>query len=121
MVHADDPKPLNIDRRLKPRYPVQMEVRFRALNQGRDVSGVGTTIDMSSEGLLISAQCPVRSGMRVEIILEWPLALEGSVPLQLVILGKVVRQNQSGFAIEFRRYQFRTKRRRASSAGADRD
>jgi hypothetical protein len=43
------------------------------------------------------------------------------VPLQLVILGKVVRQNQSGFAIEFRRYQFRTKRRRASSAGGGRD
>jgi len=104
-------QPFDIERRLKPRYPVQLPARYRAMNGTRDIAGAGITVNMSSKGLLISAQCPVKSGMRVEIILEWPLALEGVVPLQLVILGKVIRLDESGFAVEYRRYQFRTTRR----------
>jgi hypothetical protein len=44
----------------------------------------------------------------LEVNVEWPLLLDGAIPLQLVAHGKVVRCGGSMFAISFAQYQFRT-------------
>ena len=107
------------DRRSKPRFPVNLKVRFRTINLSKELSGEGNTINMSSQGLLVAGDCKwCKRGSRLELILEWPLVLEGSVPLQLVIFGRVSRRDETTFAIEFRRYQFRTKRRHSSQAAS---
>jgi hypothetical protein len=97
-----------IERRSKARYPVKLTVRYRTVGRHQTVNGVGHTLNMSSGGLLVSAQQEVSAGLRLEVNVEWPLLLDGAVPLQLVAHGKVVRCGGSMFAISFAQYQFRT-------------
>ena len=97
-----------IERRSKARYPVKLTVRYRTVGRNQHVNGVGQTLNMSSGGLLVSAQQEVSAGLRLEVNVEWPLLLDGTVPLQLVAHGKVVRCGDSMFAISFAQYQFRT-------------
>ncbi|HTS51023.1 MAG TPA: hypothetical protein VMH05_23920 [Bryobacteraceae bacterium] len=47
----------------------------------------------------------------MQLMIEWPWALDGRVPLQLVTTGVVVRTSQSTFALALRSYQFRTMKR----------
>ena len=97
-----------IERRSKARYPVQLTVRYRTVGRVQHVNGVGQTLNMSSGGLLVSAQHDISTGLRLEVNVEWPLLLNGTVPIQLVAHGKVVRSGSSMFAISFAQYQFRT-------------
>jgi hypothetical protein len=97
-----------IERRSKARYPVKLTVRYRTVGRHRSVNGVGETLNMSSSGLLVSAQHEVSAGLRLEVNVEWPLLLDGAIPLQLVAHGKVVRCGGSMFALSFAQYQFRT-------------
>src|SRR5579871_3203886 len=97
-----------IERRSKVRYPVKLIVRYRTVGRKQHVNGVGHTLNMSSGGLLVSGEQEVIAGSRLEINVEWPLLLDGAVPLQLVAHGKVVRCGGSLFALSFAQYQFRT-------------
>jgi PilZ domain len=97
-----------IERRTKARYPVKLTVRYRTIGRSNSVNGVGQTLNMSSGGLLVSAEHEMPAGLRLEVNVEWPLLLDGTVPLQLVAHGKVVRGGGSEFAISFAQYQFRT-------------
>jgi hypothetical protein len=97
-----------IERRSKVRYPVKLTVRYRTLGRNQHVNGVGETLNMSSGGLLVSAEHEVCAGLRLEVNVEWPLMLNGTVPLQLVAHGKVVRCGGAMFALSFGQYQFRT-------------
>jgi hypothetical protein len=96
-----------IERRTKARYPVKLTVRYRTIGRSNSVNGVGQTLNMSSGGLLVSAEHEIPAGSKLEINVEWPLLLDGTVPLQLVAHGKVVRGGAE-FAISFAQYQFRT-------------
>ena len=105
----------NIERRSKARYPVKLTVRYRTVGRHQSVNGVGHTLNMSSGGLLVSAQHEVSAGSRLEVNVEWPLLLDGAIPLQLVAHGKVGRCGGSMFAISFAQYQFRTMARMLKS------
>ena len=108
-----------IERRSKARYPVKLSVRYRTVGRNHSVNGVGHTLNMSSGGLLVSAEQEVRPGLRLEVNVEWPLLLDGAVPLQLVAHGKVVRCGGSMFAVSFAQYQFRTMGRVLKAAGIE--
>jgi len=107
-----------LERRSKARYPVKLTVRYRTVGRAQHVNGIGHTLNMSSGGLLVYAERDVTPGLRLEVNVEWPLLLDGAVPLQLVAHGKVVRCGGSMFAISFAQYQFRTMGR-VIKAGAD--
>jgi len=106
-----------IERRSRARYPVNLTVRYRAVGRNQKVDGIGHTLNMSSGGLLVSAEHEVSAGLRLEVNVEWPLLLNGKVPLQLVASGRVVRCGGSMFAISFVQYQFRTKGRILKASG----
>ena len=99
-----------MERRLKVRYPVRLQARYRSLNSEERISGVGLTVNMSSSGLLVTCQHHVPSGSQMEVLLDWPSLLNSTVPLQLVTSGRVIRSEPSSFVIEFATYQFRTMR-----------
>jgi hypothetical protein len=101
-----------LERRLKIRYPVNLNVRYRTLGRQNRITGLGRTVNMSSGGLLIDADQRTQVGLRLEINVEWPSMLDGLIPLQLVAVGRVVRCLESGFALSFTQYQFRTLSRR---------
>jgi hypothetical protein len=71
---------------------------------------------MSSEGILVASLHKIEAGTALELSIEWPYLLEGRIPLQLVVAGKVVRCEKSNFAMQLAAHEFRTARK-SSFAG----
>jgi len=97
---------------MRARYPVRLTARYRRLDQTEELTGVGTTVNMSSTSLQVTCQHDIPFGAHVEVLVNWPSLLESTIPLQLVTSGRVIRSESSSFVIEFGRYQFRTMRTR---------
>jgi hypothetical protein len=95
------------ERRSKLRYPLVLNVRYRALGRGLH-SGVGQAVNLSSGGALVASQHDLGVGEELELSIEWPSHLDGCIPIQLVAMANVVRCGPSSFAVRFRRHQFRT-------------
>ena len=108
-----------LERRSKIRYPVSLNVKYRTVGRSNRISGVGRTMNMSSGGLLIAADQRTELGAKIELNVEWPSLLDGTIPLQLVAVGRVVRCLESGFALSFTQYQFRTMGRKLQSMPSD--
>jgi PilZ domain len=101
------------ERRSKVRYPLELTVRYQSLDRQR-LSGEGRTVNVSSSGLLMVAPNHVDEGARMKVTIEWPSLLNGTTPLQLVTVGKVVRRRDSFLAVALEHYQFRTMSRKRS-------
>lgn len=110
------------DRRSKERYPIKLGVRYRALGRP-GVAGMGETANLSSLGSFIATpeKQELIVGSRMEAVMEWPILLEGTTSLELVILGKVARVDEEGFAFSFGRHKFRTAKRRPARLSIDQD
>jgi hypothetical protein len=108
-----------LERRSKIRYPVSLNVKYRTVGRSNRISGVGRTLNMSSGGLLIAADQRTQVGAKIELNVEWPSLLDGTIPLQLVAVGRVVRCLESGFALSFTQYQFRTMSRKLQTIPGD--
>lgn len=104
------------ERRIKSRYPLRLTVRYQTLGTASRMADVGETVNLSSSGVLIASSGVVGEGERVRAVFEWPTLLNGTIPLQLVTIGIVVRRQGSRLAIAFEGYQFRTTARRANLA-----
>ena len=96
------------ERRAKSRYPVELNVRYQTISGPDAVVGVGRTINMSSSGMLMSCAKKLLEGTRLKMFVEWPSLLNGATPLQLIMVGTVVRCTKSGMSVTFESYQFRT-------------
>jgi hypothetical protein len=108
------------ERRTKRRFQIDQEVRYKMLYGQRIAeTGVGRTTNISSGGVWFSTECMLTSGMPVELSMSWPVLLNDSCPMKLMIYGCVVRSNEKGAAVAIERYEFRTQGSRTfQSAGA---
>ena len=108
------------ERRTKRRFQIDQEVRYKMLYGQRIAeTGVGRTMNISSGGVWFSTENMLTSGMPVELSMSWPVLLNDSCPLKLMIYGCVVRSNEKGAAVAIERYEFRTQGSRTfQSAGA---
>jgi len=97
------------DRRQSDRFPIEREVRYRILSR-RSVaeSGAGSTVNMSSSGVLFATERNMSPGWRVELSINWPVNLNDKCALRLVARGRVVRSAQGTAAIEILDHEFRT-------------
>ena len=97
------------ERRAKQRFRIDQEVRYKML-YGRRIAetGVGRTSNMSSSGVWLTTETMLSSGMPIELSMHWPLLLNETCPMKLMIYGCVVRSNERGAAIAIERYEFRT-------------
>jgi hypothetical protein len=77
--------------------------------------GAGQTVNLSSSGALVANQQPISLGARIELFVDWPIMLNGTIPLQFVAVGKVLRSDAGVFALSFKRYDFRTARKQPES------
>ncbi len=75
--------------------------------QGGDV-GLGTTLNMSSSGVLFTTDRALLPGKRVEMAISWPAQLDNRMSLKLVARGRVVRCEAGTAAVEIQQYEFRT-------------
>ncbi len=106
-------KPEN-ERRAADRFPIEREVRYKVISKKNgDESGVGSTINISSNGVLFTTEKLLIPGRRLEVSINWPAQLNNKCALKLVARGRVVRFEQGKAAMEIQQYEFRT-----SSAGA---
>jgi hypothetical protein len=102
------------ERRTKRRFHIEQEVRYKMLYGQRIAeTGVGKTVNISSGGVWFSTENMLTTGMPVELSLSWPVLLNDSCPMKLMIYGCVVRSNQGGAAVAIERYEFRTQGRGA--------
>ncbi len=104
------------ERRLKSRFSVELDLRYRHRGRFPSVRGIGRTLNMSSSGILIQSDQRPPIGTRLEVILYWPWLLDGVTHLQLVAIGKVIRHGESSFALAFSKHEFRTMKPRSISA-----
>ena len=97
------------ERRTKRRFEIDQEVRYKMLYGQRIAeTGVGRTMNISSGGVWFSTENMLTSGMPVELSMSWPVLLNDSCPMKLMIYGCVVRSNEKGAAVAIERYEFRT-------------
>jgi hypothetical protein len=95
-----------MERRNKSRYPIAQTVQWR----GKE-SFAGVTRDISSGGAFIVSGTRPTMNQRIELRIEWPALLNGSIPLMLVTWARVERVERNGFAVSFDTVQFRTTKR----------
>ncbi|MDE3165738.1 MAG: hypothetical protein KGN36_08030 [Acidobacteriota bacterium] len=97
------------ERRTKRRFTIDQEVKYKMLYGQRIAeTGVGRTLNISSGGVWFSTESMLTSGMPVELSMSWPVLLNDSCPMKLMIYGCVVRSNERGAAVAIERYEFRT-------------
>src|SRR3954453_2769261 len=99
----------NRERRTKKRFVIEQEVRYKMLYGQRIAeTGVGRTVNISSGGLLFTTENVLTAGMPVELSMSWPVLLNDSCPMKLMIYGCVIRSSTKGAAVAIERYEFRT-------------
>jgi hypothetical protein len=100
------------ERRNKRRFHIEGDVRYKMLyGQRLAETGAGKTMNISSGGIWFTTEAMLTSGMPIEISMAWPVLLNDSCPMKLMIYGCVVRSNDKGAAVAIERYEFRTQGR----------
>lgn len=83
------------------RYPVKLGVKF-LIRSGKvhSMSGTGTTVNISSTGLLFRASKRLDGGEKVVVAVDWPTA-DANKPMILLFQGYVVwmKGSQVGLAV----------------------
>lgn len=103
------------DRRDDRRYPIELELRYKVLARSRThLRGSGRTLNMSSGGILFGGDQHLPAGAFVELSIHWPVLLQNTCQLTLLVVGRVVRSVDGAVAVKTSRYEFITR----PSAGA---
>ena len=90
----------NQGRRSDARYPVSVDCEYRVVLRDQTVmSGVAQTINMSSSGVLLQTPHPLPFRQKIELSVFWPVRLGDVTPLQLHIVGRVVRREGNSTAV----------------------
>ncbi|HEY1340308.1 MAG TPA: hypothetical protein VGF59_22505 [Bryobacteraceae bacterium] len=118
MIEIDEQKTLTHtgerERRLKRRFQIEQDVRYKMLYGQRIAeTGSGKTLNISSGGVWFTTENMLTTGMPIELSMNWPVLLNDSCPMKLMIYGCVVRSNEKGAAVAIERYEFRTQGSRA--------
>lgn len=106
-----------VERRKADRFPIEREIRYRVLNKKYNTeSGIGKTINISSNGILFATDQLLLPGRKLEISVSWPAQLDNKCALKLVARGRIVRCEQGLAALEIQQYEFRTQGSQGMSA-----
>jgi hypothetical protein len=71
-------------------------------------TGSGKTINISSGGVWFTTENVLTPGMPIELSVSWPVLLNDSCPMKIMIYGCVIRSGEKGTAVAIERYEFRT-------------
>ena len=102
------------DRRGKSRFKIRRELRYKLLHEGKVIdAGTGFTVDIGSGGVAFRSGRMFSAGECVELSISWPVLLEETCPMQLSVLGTVLRNDGQRSVCSVDRYEFRTQARLA--------
>jgi len=107
--------PVESDRRVHIRFPSQHVVRYKFL-YGEHLAevGEGHTLNMSSKGVAFTTETMLAPGLPLELSVDWPALLNGSVSLKLMLYGIVLRSDQQAAVMSITRSEYRTQRARTT-------
>lgn len=71
--------------------------------------GSGKTLNMSSRGILFTTESSLPDGAFLEVAISWPIQLDKTTQLKLVVLGALVRSDEGQAVISIHRYEFKTR------------
>ena len=107
------------DRRQSDRFPINRDVRYRVLSKRTgEESGEGSTLNISSAGILFTTPKVLLPGRRLEVSVSWPAQLNQKCALRLVARGRIVRYQDGLAAMEIQQYEFRTQATVSEPVGA---
>ena len=98
------------ERRNKIRYPLALSLRYQAIlpNLHYGPFERGRTVNFASHSFLVSTDKLVpMMGASIRVRVDWPVALDGKLPLQFIVTGRVARIAGNNFAVVFNRHEFR--------------
>jgi hypothetical protein len=107
------------NRRTKFRFTIPRELRYKMLEDGI-ASGTGQTIDMGSGGVAFIAEQPLKPGAFMEISISWPVLLDETLPMRLIVFGRVLRCVGPKTVCSVDKYEFRTQARNVQAVAAPR-
>jgi hypothetical protein len=67
------------------RYPISLQLSYKATSDYRKVHGFGETRMMSSRDIIFGTSDGLQPGMEAEIAVAWPFLLDGRIRLQLML------------------------------------
>ena len=97
------------ERRATRRYPMTSALKYKALLNKREVTGLGLTVNISSGGLLVHIPASLPDGIPIELSIAWPARLNDNVALALHVVGRTVRTQGDYAGIVIRQHEFRTR------------
>ena len=100
------------ERRVKFRFPIRRELRYKVVKDGLTAeAGEGEAIDIGSNGVAFSIQreLPVRAF--IELSISWPVLLDQTCAMRIVVFGRVVRSGGGLCACTIDKWEFRTQAR----------
>jgi hypothetical protein len=98
------------ERRISRRYPIEHQVRYGVPAPRVELSGEGTTVNMSSRGVLFTTDRPLPAGSPLTLEVRWPVMLDNAQALKLVTKGKVVWCDGRRAALAFNNWEFHIRR-----------
>jgi len=106
----NDPEPVLLqpglpDTRFKARFPIDLAFRYNAGDRP-GFSGTGRVLNIGSTDVAVACRHQLKPGMPVELVIEWPARLDGRIPIHLVMIGRVMRSDPSGFAVGSCQHRF---------------
>ena len=99
------------------RYPIRLQLRYKAKTKYGPLYGFGQTRMMSSKDIIFEVGNELKPGMKAEIAVAWPLLLDGHIRLQLVLEATITSSQDGVTEARILAYDFRT--RRVGGSGAD--
>jgi hypothetical protein len=96
------------ERRNGARFDIGREVQYWVLDAEGE-KGLGATLDMSSRGLCFTTEISLRPGSRLQVAVDWPVALNDGVRLRLVARGRVIWSDSGRTGMVIEKYEFRTR------------
>jgi hypothetical protein len=108
-IVSETPRNDNVERRRSSRFPIEREIRYKTFIQRAEMlQGTGKTLNISSSGVLFTADHDLPVGTRLEVSISWPAQLNEKCLLNLVARGRVTRQESGSLALQIQQYEFRT-------------
>ena len=99
------------DRRSGTRFALPLEVRYRVLEpSGMALEGQGQLVNISSGGALFRTDGSLSLRQKVELSVNWPVALSPTCGLRLKLSGEIVRVGDAHAALQTCRYEFVTRK-----------
>jgi hypothetical protein len=101
------------ERRNKMRFPIMREMRFKLLEADRVIAaGLGTTENLSSAGVAFQSNATLPNGSFIELSISWPMLLDNSCPMRLIVFGRVLRGTDDTKVCSVEKWEFRTQSRK---------